>query len=153
MTIDQGPQDETMHGVLSANEREILRQGLCDLPDTMPPRTVWQRIEAQARAEGMLAKPAVPQQVKWLVGAGIAAAVVLAVLRLPGALDPDSVEKVAGEQEFPTVPRYTEQTASSNAQALNMLMVQSQQLEHNLRAIPYQPRLPKHSCTGVNASG
>jgi len=145
MTIDQGTQDETMNGVLSANERESLRQGLSELPDTMPPRTVWKRIEAQARAEGLLAKPAVPQQLKWLVGAGIAATVVLAVLRLPGALNPDSAEQIAGEQEFPTVPRYDEQSASSNAQALNVLMVQSQQLEHNLRAIPYQPRLMRAS--------
>ena len=152
MTIDQDPQDETMNGVLSANEREILRQGLSELPDTMPPREVWQRIEAQARAEGMLAKPAVPQQVKWLVGAGIAAAVVLAVLRPPGALGPDSAEQVAGEQEFQTVPRYTEQTASSNTQALNVLMVQSQQLEHNLRAIPYQPRLMRASTAATISS-
>ncbi len=152
MIIDQGPQDETMNGVLSANERDSLRQGLSELPDTMPPRAVWQRIEAQARAEGMLAKPAVPQQLKRLVGAGIAAAVVMAVLRLPGALDPDSVEQVAGEQDFPTVPRYTEQTESSNAQALNVLMVQSQQLEQNLRAIPYQPRLMRASTAATISS-
>ena len=152
MTIDQDPQDETMNGVLSASEHERLRQGLIDLPDTMPRRSVWRRIEAQARAEGMLAKQRVHQQLKWLVGAGIAAAVVLAVLRLPGALDPDAAEQIAGEREFPTEPRYTEQTASSNAQALNVLMVQSQQFEHELRAIPYQPRLMRASTAAAISS-
>ena len=152
MTIDQDPQDETMNGVLSASEHERLRQGLIDLPDTMPRRSVWRRIEAQARAEGMLAKQRVHQQLKWLVGAGIAAAVVLAVLRLPGALDPDAAEQIAGEREFPTEPRYTEQTASSNAQALNVLMVQSQQLEHDLRAVPYQPRLMRASTAATISS-
>ncbi len=134
-----------MNSVLSANEREKLGQALSELPDTMPPRTVWQRIEEQARAEGMLAKSAMHQRVKWLVGAGIAATVMLTVLRMPGTLNPDSNEQIAGIQELSAVPRYSQQNEQSTAQALNVLMVQSQELEHSLRAIPYQPRLMRAS--------
>ena len=124
-----------MNGVLSVNERERLRQGLGDLPETMPPRSVWYRIEEQARAEGLLTKPAVHQRTRWLAGVGIAAAVVLAVLRLPGALDPDSIP---GEGGLPSTPVF-------DTQALDALMVQSQQLEHALRAITYQPRMMRAS--------
>jgi hypothetical protein len=141
MSADQGPQDKTMNGVLSANELERLRQGLDDLPETMPPRAVWHRIREQARAEGLLAKPASHHPVKWLVGAGIAAAVVLAVLRIPGALNPDSGAQIAGDQDL----RATPQSMPTNGQELNALMVQSQQLEQNLRAIPYQPRMMRAS--------
>ncbi len=135
MATDQGPQDETMNGVLSVNELERLKQGLGELPETMPPRSAWHRIEEQARAEGLLTKPAVQQRTKWLAGVGIAAAVVLAVLRLPGALNPDSVP---GEGGLPSTPVF-------DAQAFDALMVQSQQLEHELRAITYQPRMMRAS--------
>jgi len=134
-----------MNGVLSANERERLKQCLGALADTMPPRAVWHRIEEQARAEGMLAKPLAQQRVKWLIGAAIAAAVVLTVLRMPGTLNPYSSEQIAGVEELSAVPEYWEQTAQSSVQALNVLMVESQELEHSLRAIPYQPRLMRAS--------
>ncbi len=135
MATDKGPQDETMNGVLSVNELERLKQGLGELPETMPPRSAWHRIEEQAQAEGLLTKPAVQQRTKWLAGVGIAAAVVLAVLRLPGALNPDSIP---GEGELTSTPVF-------DAQALDALMVQSQQLEHELRAITYQPRMMRAS--------
>ena len=135
MTTDQSPQDETMNGVLSVNELERLKLGLDELPDTMPPRSVWQRIEEQARAERLFAGPAAHQRTKWLAGVGIAAAVVLAVLRLPGALNPGSTP---GDGEFSPTPVF-------DAQALDALMVQSQQLEHELRAITYQPRMMRAS--------
>ena len=124
-----------MNGVLSVDELERLKRGLDDLPDTMPPRSVWQRIEEQARAEGLFARPAAQQRIRWLAGVGIAAAVVLAVLRLPGALAPDSVPS---DGELPSTPVF-------DAQALDALMVQSQQLEHELRAITYQPRMMRAS--------
>ena len=135
MATDQSPQDEAMNGVLSVNELERLRQGLGELPETMPPRSVWHRIEEQARAEGLLTRPAGHQRIKWLAGVGIAAAVVLAVLRLPGALNPDSIP---GEETLTSTPVF-------DAQALDELMVQSQQLEYELRAITYQPRLMRAS--------
>ncbi len=135
MATEQGPQDETMNGVLSVNELERLQQGLGDLPETMPPRSVWQRIEEQARAEGLLGTPASQQRIRWLAGVGIAAAVVLAVLRLPDAVttDPNPGD---GNITF---------TPVLDAQALDALMVQSQQLEHELRAITYQPRVMRAS--------
>ena len=130
-----------MNGVLSAYERENLRQVLSELSDTMPPRMVWQRIKEQARAEGLLVQSAPQHRVKWLVVAGIAAAVVLAVLRMPETLNPDSGGQIAGNHELHSIPEFSEQSTPSNGEALNTLMVQSQQLEHNLRTIPYQSRL------------
>lgn len=141
MAKDQSPQDEVMNGVLSVDELERLKRRLGELPETMPPRAVWHRIQEQVRAEGLLSKPVSHQRVKWLVGAGIAAAVLLTVLRMPGVLNPDSGEQIAAEPEF----RSTPQSTPSNAQELNALMVQSQQLEQNLRAVPYQPRMMRAS--------
>ncbi len=135
MGTDQSPQDETMNGVLSVNELERLKQGLDDLPDTMPPRSVWHRIEEQARAEGLFVGPAAHRRTRWLAGVAIAAAVVLAVLRVPGHLFPDSIP---GAGELRPTPVF-------DAQALDALMVQSQQLEHELRAINYQPRMMRAS--------
>ncbi|MFQ6004059.1 MAG: hypothetical protein ACE5OQ_01035 [Woeseia sp.] len=135
MTSDEIPQDETMNGVLSVHEHERLTQGLKELPDTMPPRSVWHRIEEQARAEGLLARPAAYRRVKWFAGAGIAAAVVLAVLRLPGSLNPDPIPAA---EELPSTPAH-------DAEQLDNLMVQSQRLEHELRAITYQPRVMRAS--------
>ena len=135
MTTDQSPQDETMNGVLSVNELERLKQGLDELPGTMPPRAVWHRVEEQARAEGLFAGHSAHQRTKWLAGVAIAAAVVLAVLRLPGALNP---EPILSDGELPSTPVF-------DAQSLDSLMVQSQQLEHELRAITYQPRMMRAS--------
>ena len=141
MDEDQSRQDEEMNDVLSADEIERLKGGLEALPETMPPRAVWHRIRAQARAEGLLSKPASHQRVKWFLGAGIAATVVLAVLRMPGAFGPESVEMIADEPQLRSTPQGT----PSNTQSLNALMVQSQQLEQNLRAIGYQPRMMRAS--------
>jgi len=143
MAKDQSPQEETMNGVLSVDELERLKRGLEDLPETMPPRVVWHRIREQAHAEGLVAKPVSQQRLKRLIGAGIAAAVVLAVLRVPGVLTPDEGVGVADNPEFYATPEFS--TQDSNAEALSVLMVQSQQLEQNLRAIPYQPRLMRAS--------
>ncbi len=135
MTTDRSPQDEKMNGVLSVNQLERLRQGLGELPDTMPPRSIWHRIEEQARAEGLLTRRGMHQRSKWLAGVGIAAAVVLAVIRLPGALQPDSIP---ADGDLPSTPVF-------DAQSLDALMAQSQQLEHELRAITYQPRMMRAS--------
>jgi len=106
----------------------------------MPPRAVWQRIEEQARAEGLFA-PKVGERTKWLAGAGLAAAVVLAVLNVPVSPLTDS-----GQQQFPTEPEYAATTTNSDdVQALNALMVQSRQIERNLRALPEQPSLVRAS--------
>ena len=120
--------------------RERLRQELAGLPETMPPRAVWERIEAQARAEGLFAGAWRREPVRWFAGAGIAAAVALAVLRFPQGGDIECPET------FPTVPPIEQQSsngAGGNLQAVNALMVQSQQLERHLRALPGR-REPAH---------
>jgi hypothetical protein len=47
-------EDKEMICGLTVAERDVLLQGLDDLPDTMPPRIVWDRIREQAEAEGLL---------------------------------------------------------------------------------------------------
>jgi hypothetical protein len=143
MAKDKNRQDEEMNGVLSVDELDRLKRGLDKLPETMPPRAVWHRIQEQARAEGLFSRPRSQHRVKWLLGAGIAAAVVLAVLRMPGGLNPDAGQQLADNEDFRSTPEFEEQI--NNAKALNTLMVQSQQLEQNLRAIPYQPRMVRAS--------
>jgi len=128
-------QDETMNCGLSIAERDVLQDKLGELVDTMPPRAVWQRIEAQGRAEGLLSGTGSQQNIKWLAGAGLAAAVALMVLRFPLTTnfdDPDA---------FPTEPSYAEISANGGAGAVSSLMIQSAQLERNLRALPEQPQL------------
>ena len=124
-----------MNIVMSVNQIDRLKQGLDELPETMPPRSVWHRIEEQAQAEGLLSKSGTYQRTRWLAGIGIAAAVVLAVLRLPGALQPDSIP---GNEELTSTPLF-------DPQSIDALMAQSQQLEHELRAITYQPRIMRAS--------
>ncbi len=136
MTESNEQQDETMICGLSTQEHDLLQRKLRQLEDTVPPRAVWQRIEEQARAEGLFA-PRIGERTKWLAGAGLAAAVVLAVLNVPFSLLSDS-----GQQAFPTEPEYAATTTNSDdVQALSALMVQSRLIERNLRALPDQPSL------------
>ncbi len=131
---------------LNIREHDVLQAKLRELKDTMPPRAVWQRIEEQARAEGLFA-PGITERTKWLAGAGLAAAVVLAVLNVPIAPVTDS-----GEQAGVTVPDYLDVAANSDdMRGLNALMVESRQIERNLRALPAQPSLVRAS-TAVTIS-
>ena len=145
MTENDEQQDDTMNCGLSIAERDVLQTSLGTLPDTMPPRAVWQRIEEQSRAEGLF-KPRATERRTWYLGVGLAAAVVLAVLNVPLGPVTDS-----GEQSFPTVPSNEVLAGNSGRQALNALMVQSQQIERNLRALPGQPSLVRAS-TAVTIS-
>jgi hypothetical protein len=98
----------------------------------MPPRAVWHRIREQAEAEGLLRRRTAARAPRWLAGAGIAAALALAALL---------VREQAGvpETEFPVIP---DQTAQSNpVDTLQALMVESRQLENDLRAMPAEPRV------------
>jgi len=139
MTENDEQQDEMMNCGLSVAEREILQTSLGALEDTMPPRAVWQRIEEQARAEGLF-KPKSTERRTWFLGVGMAAAVVLAVLNVPVTSVIDD-----GEQSFPTVPSNEVLAGNSGGPGLNALMVQSQQIERNLRALPGQPSLVRAS--------
>lgn len=131
---DKERMDEAIAGGLDESQRDLLRARLSALPDTVPPRAVWQRIEAQARAEGLLSGTRFRQSSKWLAGAAIAAAVALLVLRLPFTAGP-----AIDTQSFGTEPPLAEMQNNNGLHAVNALMVQSQRLERNLRALPGQP--------------
>ncbi|MCH9696382.1 MAG: hypothetical protein K0U72_17840 [Gammaproteobacteria bacterium] len=128
MSNDQ--KDEEMICALTAEEAGVLRRGLDELPETMPPRDVWHRIREQAEAEGLLNAPKAATQRRWYAGVGLAAAAVLAVVLMPVA--PESVVVPEG----PT-------TNSTDLSGVRALMVQSQQLERDLRSLPAEPRVAR----------
>jgi hypothetical protein len=133
---DKEVQEEKMNCGLSVAQRDLLQARLAGLEETVPPREVWQRIEAQARAEGIFRHRLVTGT-RWLAGSGIAAAVVIAVLNVP--LTTSLVEESNGNiSATPPV-----EVASTNAVPANLaaLMVQSQEIERDLRALPGQPSL------------
>lgn len=142
---DAEEQDETMNCGLSVAEREVLQTRLSELDDTVPPREVWQRIEAQARAERLF-RPGLLRGTKWLAGAGIAAAVVLAVLNIRFTPLPDD-----GREAFSDTPPVSVATDNSGPGNLNTLMVQSQQIERDLRALGVQPSLMRASTAATIA--
>ena len=140
---DGGPgrddQGDDMNCGLTIDQHERLRSALRALPETMPPRSVWQRIDVQARAEGLIRPAAVSQRLRWAAGSGIAAAVVLAVLTLPGG--GDQPVALTPTESATTVPEYRQSPAELRLRSINALMVQSQVLERDLRRLPASPRL------------
>jgi hypothetical protein len=120
----------------------VLQEKLRSLSDTMPSRAVWKRIEAQAKAEGLFAGHRYREPLKWITGAAIAAAVALFALRLPLA-----PQQTMPDGPFPTVPVFADSTGETEGvrglRAVNALMVQSRQLEEDLRALPDQPQLAR----------
>ncbi len=130
--------DEEMICGMTAGEHDALRRGLNELVDTMPPRIVWRRIRDQAEAEGLLRRPASQRPSTWYGGIGLAAAVVLAVIVVPIIMH-------TSEREFPTEPPLIASTNQVEVTALQALMVQSQQLESDLRALPAEPRVQRAS--------
>ncbi len=137
-------QEDKMNIGLSVTQRDLLQSGLRELTDTTPPREVWQRIEAQARAEGFF-RGRYFETAKWLTGTGIAAAVVLAVLNFPTTPVVDD-----GGQVFDATPSaaVADNTAPTNLRAL---MVQSQKIERDLRALPGRPSLVRASTAATIA--
>ena len=133
--------DTMMNYGLTVDEHDALQRGLKELPDTMPPRVVWQRIRAQAEAEGLLKRPVAMRAVTWY-GAGLAAAALLAVVLAPGLLDTPSTK-------FPTQPTLEEPTNTSALNGLSALIVQSRQLESDLRALPGEPSVMRASMTAT----
>ena len=132
-TPDDGTRTEEMIYGLTADERVALRTGLQALPATMPPRAVWRRIREQAEAEGLLRRRPVGGAPRWLAGAGLAATLALAALL---------VREQAGTPEdvFPVVPEPVADYAH-RVDSLQALMVESRQLENDLRAMPAEPRV------------
>lgn len=135
MTDDK--QGEDMNCGLGVAERDLLLANLDQLPDTSPPREVWQRIDAQARAEGLFAPSRLAERLKWLAGAATAATVAMLALNLTSTTPP--IE----EGPFPTVP--PESTASESFLDLNALKAESRDLERNLRLLPARPAVMKVS--------
>jgi len=126
--------DPEMICALTADEHAALQRGLRSLPLTMPPREVWTRIRQQAEAEGLLTVPAARSHGKWYAGIGLAAALALAAVMLPGNQDVINPATV--------VP----QGATSNSTDLSnlrALQVQSRELERDLRALPAEPRVAR----------
>ena len=126
--------EKEMICALTANEYDALQKGLRELPDTMPPRSVWNRIREQAEAEGLVRKPRMQRRTTWFTGAGLAAAAVLAGVMLPGLINPPS-------EEFAVVPQNVSEAPVAQLTALQTLMVESRQLESDLRALPDEPRV------------
>lgn len=131
MTTKDDTKGDDMNTGLGVAERDLYERLLRDLPDSPPPRAVWERIAAQAEAEGLFARRrALPRQ--WVVAAlGFAAALVVALLWPPSLTPVD-------DGPFPTEPvfRVTESGAS-----LQALRVRSAGLERDLRALPAAPRV------------
>ena len=143
MTESNEQQDNDMDSGLSVAERDILHRELRALPDTMPPRVVWQRIEQQARAEGLISGSRQfewmrPENMKWVAGAAIAATVAMLVLDFPLLRTPI----VDGENISTKVPTVV---PNNMPRDLNALKVESQILERNLRLLPQQPSVMKVS--------
>jgi hypothetical protein len=126
--------DEEMICGLTADEQGVLRDGLRGLPDTLPPRAVWHRIREQAEAEGLIRKPAARRPSTWYAGLGMAAAIVLAVLVVPGMLTEQPVV-------YPTTPENVGSSSPIRLNTLQTLMTQSRELESNLRDLPAKPRV------------
>ena len=74
--------DEEMICALTADEYGALQRGLRKLPESMPPRAVWNRIREQAEAEGLLQQPFTRKRSTWYAGTGLAAAALLAAVLL-----------------------------------------------------------------------
>jgi len=132
--MERSEKDGEMIYGLTADERSRLQRGLEELPEVMPPRAVWLRIREQAEAEGLIGKPRLRPSGGWYAGAGLAAAVLLAAVIVPGIRNTD-------QPIFPVVPGNPTTTNSANGNVLEALMVESRQLESDLRSLPEEPRV------------
>ena len=126
--------DEEMICGLTADERVALQRGLNALPETMPPRAVWQRVREQAEAEGLLRRPVSQRPSTWYGGVGLAAAVVLAVIIVPKPGDTPLTDAT-------TVPQLATESSPVELNAVQALMAESRQLESDLRSLPEEPRV------------
>ena len=128
--------DQEMICGLTADERDLLQRELRGLPDVMPPRDVWQRIREQAEAEGLIKQRALRRPMTWHGGIGLAAAVVVAAVLVPLMMKTPEPESMT----VPPIGPTTDQPAVEYT-ALHALMVESRQLESDLRALPDEPRV------------
>jgi len=129
--------EDEMICALTADEQLALRAGLNALPDTTPPREVWQRIRAQAQAEGLIKNKALNTRSYWFAGVGVAAAALVAALMLPGLWQQSGTMTV--------VPHNTPSNEQVELTTLQTLMTESRELESNLRSLPDAPRIKRAS--------
>ena len=126
--------EEAMIAGMTASEHDALQAGLRALPDTMPPRAVWERIREQAEAEGLLARKQQAGRRPWYLGAGLAAAAALVAITLnplQTTVEPDPGQIVPSS--IPTNPPVEAR--------LNVLRAESSQLEGELASMPSAPRV------------
>jgi len=137
VTKSGNKKEDEMICALTADEQVVLQAGLGALPDTMPPRVVWQRIREQAEAEGLISSKSRITRPNWFVGAGLAAAALVAAIMLPGLLQQPATNTV--------VPHNVPTNEQVPLTALQTLMTQSRELESNLRSLPDAPRVMRAS--------
>jgi len=119
--------------VLSNAEHTELRRRLMAMDDTPPASHVWRRIREQGEAQGLI-RARSGDLVRWLAGAAIAATVAMLALNLMPfsssgpATDPD-------DRQFDAVPPVSVATDNRLPTNLNALMVRSQRIEDDLRAL------------------
>jgi hypothetical protein len=111
--------EDEMICALTADEHAALQTGLRTLPDTMPPRVVWQRIREQAEAEGLINDKPLQRRSTWYTGMGLAAAAaVVGVVILPGLLQ-------GPIETLPVVPDNVPTNTQMQLNTLQTLMTQS----------------------------
>jgi len=134
LKMSKDKKDKEMICGLTADERDLLQQELRGLPEVMPPRVVWQRIREQAEAEGLINTGVMRRPMTWNGGLGLAAAVALAAILVPAMMN-------SPEPTGITEPPVSQATNDIPLNALQSLMVESRQLESDLRSLPEEPRV------------
>jgi hypothetical protein len=137
--MSRDEKDEEMIYGLTMDERHVLRDSLAALPGTMPPRAVWRRIKEQAEAEGLIFNPRSRRPSTWYMGGGLAAAAMLVIVILPGRFE--ATDSATEGTDFPVVPQMQASTPTIEVNTLQALMVESRQLESDLRSLPNEPRV------------
>lgn len=128
--------DDEMICALTADEQAALERELRSIPDTVPPRVVWQRIREQAEAEGLVRQRGLPRRAAWYTGVGVAAAVLVAAFMMPALLQDPS-------NSMQTVPDRAGPVTEIPLNTLQALMTESRRLESSLRALPAAPRVQR----------
>ena len=130
--------EDEMICALTAEEYDALQRQLRAMPDTPPPRVVWNRIREQAEAEGLLRRSALQKRSTWYLGVGAAAAALVTAVMLPGLLRQPA-------ETLPVVPEITAPGPEVRLNTLQALMTESRELESNLRALPDTPAVTRAS--------
>jgi hypothetical protein len=132
--MSRDKKDKEMIYGLTADERDLLQRELRELPEVMPPRDVWLRIREQAEAEGLIKQGSMRRPLTWNGGLGLAAAAALVAIMVPLLISDPQPTGV-------TEPPVTQVAGQPQVTVLQALMVESRQLENDLRTMPEEPRV------------